>query len=208
MKTIKELCYHAKEGKLTAEEIIYVAQRLKNYEINYEDRIPELIYILGHAKADVYKDLVEKFIYYRDDFFICKQALKTLCIRWALTEEYLDAVKMYVRGADWDDIDEIRLAALYIAGEYLRKKKFDRELLHLLLQVFEDLGDSSYINESRDYARGIVKSCAYHAIARAMGKDHEEILPDYVVEELIETEQLDFLDQEMLQKARLLAQKY
>jgi len=208
MKSIKKLCYEAKWGKLTPEEITHVGERLKNHKTGDADILVDLIYILGYSGADEYRDLVEKFLYYREDLYVCQQTLKTLCTCWALTEEYLDAVKMYIRGAEWDDTDDVRLSALFIAGNYLRKKKFDRELLHLLLEVFEDLGTSKEIYESRDYARSLVKGWAYDAIARAMGKDYEEILPDDDVEELIETGQLELLDQEMLQKARLLAQKY
>ncbi len=77
-----------------------------------------------------------------------------------------------------------------------------------MLQVFEDLGNSNYIHVSLDDASALVKSWAYEVIARAMRKDYEEILSDDDVEEIIETGQLELLDQEMLQKARLLAQKY
>lgn len=208
MRTVKELCYEAKWGKLTPEEITYVAQRLKNYEIDDEVTVSKLIYILGNVGAIEYRELVEKFLYHRADLYACQQALRILCTCWGLTEDYLEAVKLYIRGAEWDDTDDVRLSAMYIAADYLREKKFDRELLYLLLQVFEDLGNSNDIHESRDDARALVKSWAYEVIARAMGKDYEEILSDDDVEEIIETGQLELLDQEMLQKARLLAQKY
>jgi hypothetical protein len=60
--------------------------------------------------------------------------LKTLCTRWGATEEDLEALKFYLKGAEWDYSDDVRIVAMSIAGEYLRLDGFDPELLALLLE--------------------------------------------------------------------------
>lgn len=206
MKSMDALCKKAKWGTLSDEEFSFISQKIKKNTFEDNDEILKLLYIVGHSGAEEHRSFVEKFLFYRSDTLVCRQALKTLCMCWHLTADYLDAIKMYLRGVEWDESDEVRLSSMNIAGEFLRKK-IDPELLQLLIQIFEHLGETSDLYESRDYARNFVKSCAYEAIARAMGKDHNEFPENDEIEELIETGQLSFLDLDMVEKARLIVEK-
>lgn len=174
MKNIEELCQEAKWGQLTSEEVAYVVKRMNACKLDDEEELIRLIYILGHAYLEGHKSWVEKFIYYPKSTLVSQQALKALCNCWHLTADYLDVIKMYIRGVDWDESDEVRVTAIRIAGEFLRKK-FDKELLQLLLLVLEKLGETEMLNEKDEDERDFLKSCAYEAIARAMGKNHNEI---------------------------------
>lgn len=206
MKSIDELCEIAKWGQLTSEETAYVVKRMNACTLDDEDELISLLYILGHAYLEEHREWVEKFIYYPKSTFVSQQALKALCTCWHLTEDYLDIIKMYIRGVDWDQSDEVRMVAMGIAGTFLRKK-FDRELLQLLIHVFENLGETETLYESRDYARDFIKGCAYQAIARAMGKNRNEISDIDEVEEAIASGQLSALDLTVLQKAYQMIEK-
>jgi len=206
MKNIEELCIEAKWGQLTKEEIAYVVKMMNACNLDDDVGLVRLIYILGHAYLEEHKLWVEKFIYYPKSTLVSQQALKALCTCWHLTEHYLDEIKMYIRGVDWDDADEVRLTAINIAGEFLRKK-FDKELLQLLVLVFEKLGETEMLNDTDDYARDFLKSCAYEAIARAMGKNHNEIPDNDEIEEAIASGQLSDLDLAVVQKAHQMMEK-
>lgn len=158
---------------------------------------------MGRISVEQYKELIDKYLYYPGNPWICREALNTLCTYWKLTADYLDAIKMYIRGAKWDDTDEVRMIAISIAGEYLRKA-FDKELLQLLLDVFENLGKINSITETSVSARALIQSCAYDAISRAMGKNHNEIPYFEDTEKLIEENQLDSLDLSIIKKAHLM----
>lgn len=200
MRSIDELCKEAKWGQLTAEEVAFVVKRMKDCKLEDKNELISLLYILGHASLEEYRYWVEKFVDYPSSTLISQQALKTLCICWILTEDYLEVIKRYIRGVDWDESDEVRLTAMNIAGEFLRKK-FDPELLELLLLVFEKLGETERLYESSESARDFLKGCAYVAIMRAMGKNHDEIPDSEEIEEAIAGGQLAFLNLAILQKA-------
>ena len=99
----------------------------------------------------------------------------------------------------------MRIIALSLAGEFLRRE-YDRELLQLLLDVFEKLGKTDQIKDTRDDKRYLMQSCAYSAIARAMGKDHNEI-DDNEIERAVQEGDLDVLDLSMIQKAHQMVEK-
>lgn len=190
-----KLLEKAKDGKISKQEVDWVAQQI--HEKYNDDSLYTLIYILGKAEAKQYKSLVEKFLYYPSDPMISKIALQTLCNFWDFTEEYLDDVKSFVRGVDWDEDEDVRMIAISAAGQFL-KTSFDKELLQLLINVFENNHQDESIKDSKD---NLIQGCAYEAILRAMGKNYNEIPRFLTIEKLLKTGQLDL---SMVQKAKSL----
>jgi len=69
----------------------------------------------------------------------------------------------FIHAQPWDEQGQVRLLALRLAGEYLREGS-DRDLLELLLGVFRDPEEERSAREA-----------AYRALARAVGRDHDEL---------------------------------
>ena len=67
MKSVKELLHEAKCGKLTQEEIEYVANRIQESRNKEDPDLYLLLATLGEAQAREYRDLVESFLYYPSD---------------------------------------------------------------------------------------------------------------------------------------------
>lgn len=209
MRRFDELAHEAKWGEISKDEIRYVAQTLKGFkpgEDSDDNLLGTLIYILGFAGASEYRYLIEPYINYRKNDWVCCQALKALCTCWGFTEDYLEAIKMYIRGADWDVSDDIRIVALSIAGAYLREK-FNRELMQLLVDMFEGLGEIEGIHERDDYKREFLKGCAYEVLSRAVGEEWGYILEGEEVVKLISNGQLSPTNLPVMQKAHQLLQK-
>lgn len=201
MKSISELSKLASNNEISNEEIKYVANLITKCSPEYEEDLPQLIMILGYAGAKEYQSLVEKFLHYPRDSWATISALRTLCSCWHFTSQYLKELNTYIRGAMWDDTDEIRIFAVGIAGEYLRTT-FDCELMQSLIDVFDHLGSSDCVYEHRDYARDLLQGITYEEIAKAMGKNSDEILSSSKVERLLKNGKKNLLDLEMLEKAR------
>lgn len=209
IRSLTELIEEAKWGKLTKEELAYVVQRIEKTDPNGDRKegwdLSGYLTILGLSGTDRYRKLVEKFLHYHSNEQVCASALRTLCIYWDLTKEYLDDVKLYIRGAEWDETDDVRIKALTIAGMYLREE-FDKELLQLVLDVFENLGKSDQIKDTYEDSRYLIQSWAYHALALAMGVDPFEI-NDNETEKAILEGNLNAIDLSVIQKARQIVQK-
>jgi hypothetical protein len=184
---------------LSEEEISYVVNRIKNNQGEDDVDLSWSIDILGRTNAVQYRDLVEEYLYYPDEEFVAASALRALC-RMDLAGEYLDKIKLFIGGAYWDETEDVRLIAISRAGEYLRDH-FDKELLILLLDFFEKLGETESIIEMDKGDRPFLKTCAYHALARAMGQDWFEIQDQDDVEKMIKEKKFDQIDLTVIQKA-------
>lgn len=191
-KSLNELLEQAKWGKITPIEIDYVAQQISENS----DALYTLIHILGRAEAIKYRSKIEPFLDYPENPLISQIALKSLCTYWGLTEEYLEELKMFINGVEWDDFDDVRISAIGIAGEYLRLS-LDPDLLHTLINLFENLKTNTLINNADNTQ--LVRSCAYYAIARAMGKDYDQI-PN--TKKIMEQLQQDSLDLFLIREAK------
>jgi hypothetical protein len=138
-------------------------KRIENFKEENEDDLYTLIYILGRSEAWQYRKLVEKFLYYPEESMISRIALKTLCDYWGYTKDYLNVLKSFIKGVEWDEYELIRIVAIRIAEEYIRETH-DTCHLKLLLEIFE--------NEKEDE---VIRIGAYEAIARAVGRDWNDL---------------------------------
>ena len=146
---------------LTPEEFNEVLQRIINYK--GDDNLESLLSTLGYAGGSEDRELVEKYLIYPEDPMVSRSALSVLCDDWDLTPQYIDYVKTFVRGVKWDERREVRVMAMCIAGEYVRKAG-DRECLECLIDVF--------INIHEDLT---IRSIVFRCILRAIGEDWNEV---------------------------------
>lgn len=149
----------ATQGQLSVRELQQIAQDLAS---GHADPYEALL-VIGRANAKQHRDLVEKYLEYREDPMLARLALQVLCRYWGLTAEYEEAVEQFVRKVDWDEDDDVRLMAIDCAGSLLADNKAPR-LLSLLLKVFRDNSE-----------RQIVREAAYCSLAIAAGKRIEEL---------------------------------
>lgn len=195
----EDLLEKTREGELTQEEFNQIVEAARDGP--YDENLYVLIHILGKVGfGEELREIVEKFLYYPDDPAVSEQALKALCEEWGLTSKYLEQIKNFIRGESWDVNENVRMLAISIAGEYI-KETSDKELLMLLLDVFENLGTSNSLREFREYSRDLIQGCAYFAILIAMGKDWDELPDQEETDLLIRQNRLSELDQEALAKA-------
>lgn len=195
---LTDLLEAAKEGTITKNDIAGVAKKIKEISKDQDRSLYSLIHIMGRAKATEYQKLIEPFLIYPDNPNISKITLQSLCTYWNLTPKYLDELKMFIQGAAWDDFDDVRLVALSIAGEFLRTNH-EKELLSLLIALFENQENNQVRPPENPL---LIQSCAYYAIARAMGKDYNQIPSIDDIEEKISNQTLDLSVVEQAKKLR------
>jgi hypothetical protein len=94
---------------------------------------------------------------------LVRVALQVLCKFWSCTPDYEDRVMSFMRKAEWDEDDDVRQMAFSIAGVHLRMTKAP-QMLAELLQVVDDESE-----------RPVLRSDAYPAIARQIGKEWTEL---------------------------------
>jgi hypothetical protein len=156
------LLEQAKEGKIAGSDVDAVARMIESSDPN-TDRYT-LLHILGRSNALRHRVLVERHLD-DDDSMLVRLSLQILCTYWDETDRYVEYVRAYASRNPRDPDNDARLAALAIAGEYLRAHE-DRILPLTLVRTFEDP------NEDR-----IVREAAYRAMARARGLDWHELPP-------------------------------
>lgn len=167
MKDIDKLLKKVKTSSLSKEEIDYVAEQIKNIKSGKDDNeLYPLILILGIARAKQYKNLIEKYLYYPEDTMVSAMALKTLCYYFDTAHEYMDDLKKFIKGVDWDEFEDVRQYAIAAAGEFLRTHP-RKDLYELLLEILH--------NENEEV---LFREFAYTALARASGQEWNELLPD------------------------------
>lgn len=184
---LNDLLEAAKEGRISKIDIDEVAKKIKEIKKDQDRSLYTLIHILGRAKAIEYQKLIEPFLIYPNNPNISKITLQSLCTYWNLTSQYLDELKMFIQGVEWDDLDDVRLIAISIAGEYLRMNT-DKELLNLLLALFENQ-ENNIVRAAENTL--LIQSCAYSAIARAMGRNYNQISSINDIEKKITNQTLD-----------------
>jgi len=184
MRSLDDLLEEAKTGTLTDEEISYIVEKIKNHQkgIDVKEDLYTLIYAIGiadciaipgktysPARGTEYRDIIESFLNYPNDPSVASIALKSLCTYWRYTESYLDEIKYFIKGVDWDEHDDVFLASVRIAGEYLRESNDkNQELLELLIEKWEE-------NEKKDISSTKTEA-VYEALARASGQQWSQVL--------------------------------
>lgn len=154
-KDLATLREEAEEGTIKPEDLRQVAQRLSRADVE-EDRYT-MLQIVGEAGDKQYRALVERFLESPDDPMLARLALEILAHYWGEADRYLDHIRRFLRGVDWDDEDDVRQMALFQAGDYLAKNS-DRELLELII--------ASVVDRSQN---DVMRRAAYLALGRALG---------------------------------------
>ena len=171
MRTLNELLEEAKWGKLTKDEVDYVVHRIKSSTPEEEDDdIYTLLRILGKSGNKQYRKLVEEFLYYPTFPMVSSIALRTLCTYWGYAQDYLNELKVFIKGVEWDD-GQVRLIAISTTGEFLRNHP-EKELLQLLIDSL--IVENKEENESIE----LYRDAAYEALARAVGEEWSDLLKD------------------------------
>jgi hypothetical protein len=184
MRSLEDLLQEARHGRLTDVELEYISNRIKYFDPDKEDDdtlfrlllIIEEIGMISHPgqiyfehRSSKIRNLIEPYLEYPRDDYISAMALSILC-DWGFTEDYLDVIKKFIQGVEWDDGD-CAFCAMGEAGGYLNKKteeeieEKDIELAQLLKSVIDD--------PTRDE---VDRDAAYKALARASGLSWDEIL--------------------------------
>ncbi|MGH7966568.1 MAG: hypothetical protein ACRERD_32860, partial [Candidatus Binatia bacterium] len=158
---LNRLLDKAKAGQISKAEIARVAYVLQAGETNHDPYT--LLHIIGRSGFVEYEKLVARYLQSESDPMLTRLALQILCSFWNKTPTYLDRVKEFVRGVEWDEGNDIRLMAISIAGEYLRHAE-DRFVFHLLVESLTSAQEDRIVREG-----------AYVALARAYGKEWAEL---------------------------------
>ena len=159
-KDLETLRDEAEAGMITPNDLRQVAERLSRAGDD-EDRYT-MLQIVGEAGDKQHRALVERFLDSPDDPMLARLALEILGHYWGEADRYLDHIRRFLRGVDWDDEDDVRQMALFRAGDYLAKKP-DRELLELLIRAVERSDDD------------VMRGSAYLALARAFGIEWKDL---------------------------------
>jgi hypothetical protein len=160
-QTWRELLDKAKDGQLSASELDQVVAAIKDPKV-VGDRYT-LLNIIGHSADTSYEDLVASYLDCADDPMLARLALQILCSFWGKTPAYLDYVRRFMRGVNWDAEDDVRQIAISIAGEYVRKT-WDEDLFQELLDIATNETNLPWIRQF-----------AIEALARAMGDEWADI---------------------------------
>jgi hypothetical protein len=161
--TWRQLLDTAKNGRLSAHELDQVVAAIKDPDVA-GDRYT-LLHIIGRSMDSSYENLVASYLDYREDPMLARLALQILGSYWGKIPQYMDYVRRFLRGVDWDTDGDVRQIAISIAGEFLRKT-WNEGLFHDLLDIA--------INEANFPE---MRRFAIEALARAMGDDWDEIPP-------------------------------
>ena len=153
----EELLEQVKHGPLPREELEAIAAELRKPWPD-TDRYT-LVYLLGRGGDASYKSLVEPYLEGPDDM-LARLALWVLCWYWGLAAEYAEHLLRFMRGVHWDQLEQCRLAAIAIAGDYLATAS-DPQLLRQLITTCENKGEDQTI-----------RAHAYLALSIAMGMDN------------------------------------
>lgn len=159
----KDLLNKAKWSEITQKEIELVILALQQKQSDVDTYT--LLHIVGRSSFTKYENLVVSFLDAKDDPMLARLALQILCSFWNKTDIYLDYVKIFLAGVDWDDEDDVRSVAISITGNYLQKHN-DVKLLEMLVDIFTDNNIDQLLRQS-----------AYLALGQAYGKKWDELPP-------------------------------
>jgi hypothetical protein len=160
-----DLLERVKRGPLSGDEVAEIVTELQKPQPGADPYT--LMYLLGRAGDASYRSIVEPYIEGPDDM-LARLALWVLCWYWGLTSQYTEQVARFIHGVHWDQMDQCRLAAISIAGDYLATAS-EPQLLWALITLCENKGEDQTL-----------RAHAYSALSTAMGYEprslpfHEE----------------------------------
>lgn len=158
---VSDLLKKAQWGKLEPTELEEIVRQISAGE----NDLYTLLHILGRAGSPKYKSIMDQYLHYEQDPQLSALVLNALCNWWGLIEQYRGELISFLHGVEWDSEDYVKLQALSLAGEYLRKHR-DREILRIVYDTF-----------SNQQERALVRSGAYFALCRSEGLDWLKIPP-------------------------------
>jgi hypothetical protein len=159
--TLANLLEDAKAGRLTSDDLHRVVAMLREERPGVDHYL--LLHIIGRSGDRSQRPLVEKYLHRPEDPMLSRLAVQILCGYWNETERYIDRVIEFVDGVNWDEDDDVRLVAISNGGEYLRAHSHP-VLLRRLIDIVRDRNE-----------RPIVRTAAYFALSRAVGRDWKEL---------------------------------
>lgn len=156
-----------KAGKepLTKQEIQALVDEIERSTPGDDENLTTCIRALCFSGSKKYKKLIERFLYYPSFPMVSVCAFDCLHDYWCYRSEYMDELKEFLKGVDWDQDSSLKDMAISLSGEYLSYAK-EKELFQLLTNLY----DSPNIDDNE-------RRFVYVAIARAMGFAWEDILP-------------------------------
>jgi hypothetical protein len=158
--SLEDLVARSKVGEVTKSELAEVVRSLRE---GAGEQTYKLLYVLARAGSREHEELVARYLDYEEDPQVVALALSALCVQWQMASRYRDYIRKYLRGVDWDVLDEARISAISASGEYLRSAR-DCSLLHDLLYVAEAGGP-------------MLARFSVEAVARALGEPHSRSVP-------------------------------
>jgi len=174
----------------SSEELVEsLAEKIRDRKYKNDVDISLSIQSLGLANAIQHRELIASFLNYQGESFVAASAIGVLFEDFGLTSEYLDVVKKAIKGSDWDDFCDFQSKGITCAGRYLNDK-FDRDLLKLLVERFEDIDEHSFIRAE-----------VLESIALAMGRSYLDTPPLGATTLSIEENRMDLLDPTIMEWA-------
>ncbi len=150
--------------KISESDQLQIIDQLDKWTEDSEGKLCTLLQIITYiGYSDLNRRIVEKFIIYPANPLAAALALDILCSEWGLVEDYLDQIKLLMKGTDWDEEMDVRVFALFKVGEYNYKTGL-KECLDYLLKVTEDKNEPNSIRKT-----------AYISILRTLGRNWNQI---------------------------------
>jgi hypothetical protein len=161
VKTKKPILERARSGLLSRSEVDAVAHDLECAEGGLDPYTA--IHILGLVRAVEHERIIAGFLENPDDPMLARISLEVLGSYWTMGGRYRHEIERFSRGVEWDRDEDVRLIAISLAGETLRAGP-DQVFLHLLVTILRSASE-----------RPIVRQAAYFALARASGRNWNEL---------------------------------
>lgn len=159
---IGDLVERSKSGTVTDAEIDSAAALLASGHKSLD--LYGLLYVIARTNARRHEGLVARCLENRDEPMVARLALQTLCTFWGVTSQYLDDLRRFLVGVEWDAFGDLRQVAITAAGEYLAEGK-DCSLLSELLNLSRPENDEA-----------LERRIATEALARAIGQPLRETI--------------------------------
>lgn len=152
---LRDLLFRVKHGEKLTDELQKSVSDLTN-----ESELYLRISILTWSRLPAFIPVLEKFASYPEDTDVSAIALRGL-LNFHYKTAYVPLLEKYIRGVSWDPIDNLKLSAIQIAGEFLSQGA-NSELLAILIDVYHNP------------AQAPVQEAAHEALMLAAGEPHSD----------------------------------